>query len=218
MMRSNRKWPKIDLRKYYLLFLEGSLIIVLLFVMGIMKINLKSTSAKVDLTDEQEVVKMEDIIQTEHQEKPPPPPPPEVPVEVPNDEIIEDQILNIDSELILDDKLEMPPPPENKETEEDFFIVVEEQPKLIGGMAWLQKCPEYPEMARKAGIEGRVTIQFIVNKKGEIENPKVIRGIGGGADEEALRCVKKAKFIPGRQRGKPVRVQYSVPVFFKLRN
>ena len=66
------------------------------------------------------------------------------------------------------------------------------------------------------GIEGRVTVQFIVNEKGEPTNPRVIRGIGGGCDEEALRLVKQARFKPGMQRGVPVRVQYSLPIVFRL--
>lgn len=81
----------------------------------------------------------------------------------------------------------------------------------------LQEKIRYPELARRAGIEGRVHIQFIVNEMGQIENPQVIRGIGGGCDEEALRVIKTAEFTPGLQRGKPVRVQYSLPIFFKLR-
>ena len=73
-------------------------------------------------------------------------------------------------------------------------------------------------MARRAGIEGRVTVQFIVNERGQVENPRVIRGIGGGCDEVALEAVSKAKFVPGLQRGRPVRVQYSLPIVFRLSN
>ena len=100
--------------------------------------------------------------------------------------------------------------------QDDFFVVVEEMPELIGGLTGLLTKIEYPEMARRAGIEGRVIIQFIVSENGDVENARVVRGIGGGADEEALRVVKTAKFKPGYQRGKPVRVQYSLPVVFKL--
>src|SRR5699024_11255280 len=103
-----------------------------------------------------------------------------------------------------------------EDDEEDFFQAVEQMPELIGGLAELQSKIDYPEQAAKAGIEGLVTVQFIVDKEGNVENPEVIRGIGGGADEEALRVVKKAKFKPGRQRGKPVRVQYSLPIRFRL--
>ena len=217
-MRSDRKKPKADLRKYYTVFLEVGLIVVLVIFLVAMKVNFVNEQSEVDLTEEQEVVKMEEIVQTKHQEKPPPPPRPPVPVEVPNDEVIEDQILNIDAELNLDQELEMPPPPPDEEEEEDFFVVVENMPELKGGLAALQRKIRYPEMARKAGIEGRVIIQFIVNEKGQVEDPRVVRGIGGGCDEEALRVVKQAQFEPGRQRGQPVRVQYSLPIVFKLQN
>ncbi|MDZ7690248.1 MAG: energy transducer TonB [Balneolaceae bacterium] len=172
-----------------------------------MKVDFRSAAKNTNLIEEQEVVEMEEIERTEQEEKPPPPPRPQVPVEVPNDEIIEDQEINLDAELNFDEPLDMPPPPEEEEPEEDFFVVVENMPELIGGMARLQGCAKYPEMARKAGIEGRVIVQFIVNEQGQVEDPRVVRGIGGGADEEALRCVKQAEFKPGRQRGQPVRVR-----------
>ncbi|MDX1671415.1 MAG: M56 family metallopeptidase [Balneolaceae bacterium] len=98
----------------------------------------------------------------------------------------------------------------------DYFVVVEKMPHLKGGLSDLYECIDYPEDAQQAGIEGRVIVQFIVNEQGDVENPKVVRGIGGGADEESLRCVEQAEFEPGMQRGEPVRVQYSLPVVFKL--
>jgi periplasmic protein TonB len=97
-------------------------------------------------------------------------------------------------------------------------VVVEQMPELIGGLAELQSRIRYPEMARRAGIEGRVYVQFIVNERGEVEDPRVIRGIGGGCDEEAIRAVQQAQFRPGMQRGRPVRVQYSLPIVFRLQN
>lgn len=215
----NRKKSKADLKKYYTIFLELGLITALLIFIAAAKVNLQTEKSDVDLTSEQEVVEMEEIVQTKQIEKPPPPPRPPVPVEVPNDEVIEDQVINIDAELSLDEPLDLPPPPQGDDDDkEDFFVVVENMPELIGGMAALQKNIRYPEMARKAGIEGRVIVQFIVNEEGEVENPRVIRGIGGGCDEEALRAVSNALFKPGRQRGIPVRVQYSLPVIFKLQN
>lgn len=218
MAVSERKKPRANLKNFYTLFLEIGLLLVLIIFLIATKVNLPTEEQDVDLVEEQEVVKMEEVIQTEQDETPPPPPRPQVPVEVPNDEIIEDQEINLDAELDMDQKLEMPDPPKEEEEEEDFFVAVEQMPKLKGGLAKLQQCVDYPEMARKAGIEGRVIVQFIVNEKGEVENPKVVRGIGGGTDEEALRCVRQAEFVPGRQRGEPVRVQYSLPVVFRLQN
>ena len=87
-------------------------------------------------------------------------------------------------------ELPPPPPPRDDKPEDDFFVVVEQMPQLRGGLGALQRKVSYPEMARRAGIEGRVTVQFIVNEQGRVENPRVIRGIGGGCDEEALKAVK----------------------------
>jgi TonB family protein len=101
-------------------------------------------------------------------------------------------------------------------TDAEVFTVVEENPTLIGGLELLQRNVRYPEIARRAGIEGRVFIKFIVNEKGEVENPIVTRGIGGGCDEAALEALKQARFIAGKQNGRPIRVQYSLPVTFKL--
>lgn len=97
-----------------------------------------------------------------------------------------------------------------------FLKVSEEMPQLIGGLEELQKNIKYPEDALEKGIEGRVFVQFIVNKDGNVSDAKVIRGIGGGADEEALRVVREAKFEPGYQNGEPVRVQYALPISFRL--
>lgn len=102
--------------------------------------------------------------------------------------------------------------------EGDFFVVVEEMPELIGGLSQLMQQVRYPEEARRAGIEGRVHVQFIVSEKGDVERAQVVRGLGGGLDEEALRVVRQAKFTPGYQRGRPVRVQYAIPIFFRLAN
>ncbi len=217
-MRSDRKKPKSDLRKYYTVFWQLGLVVVLLIFIVAMKVDFISEQENTDLTDEQEVTEMEEVIQTKQEEEPPPPPRPQVPVEVPNDEIIEDQNININADMNLDEPLEMPPPPEEEEDEEDFFVAVEQMPELKGGLAELQKKINYPEKARKAGIAGRVIIQFIVTEDGNVEDPRVIRGIGGGCDKEALRVVKQAQFEPGQQRGKPVRVQYSLPIIFQLQN
>lgn len=99
---------------------------------------------------------------------------------------------------------------------EDYFVAVEDMPELKGGLADLQKEITYPEEAREAGDEGRVIVQFIVNEQGEVEKPQIMRGVSESLDEEALRVVREAEFIPGRQRGQPVRVQYSLPIVFKL--
>ncbi len=102
--------------------------------------------------------------------------------------------------------------------EEDFLVVAESMPQLIGGLAELQQRVVYPQEAIEAGIEGRVTVQFFVTKERTVACPKVIRGIGGGCDEAAVKAVEQAKFHPGMQQDELVRIQYSLPIVFRLQN
>jgi protein TonB len=213
-----RKVREVDLRLSYNLHLQIGFIVSIAIFLILFKVNMPTKVPSPILIEEQEEIFIEEVIQTKQIETPPPPPRPPVPVEVPNDEILEDEIIDLDTELDLDGPLDLPPPtpPKSEETQDDFFVVVEQMPQLIGGLASLQKKVRYPEMARRAAIEGRVTIQFIVNEQGKVENPRVIRGIGGGCDEEALKAVMTARFKPGMQRGRPVRVQYSLPIVFRF--
>lgn len=219
------KKPQVDLRNYYNVYLQVGLIFTLLVLIILFRSDFDYNSEVTFEVVQQETIEMEEIVQTEQITKPPPPPRPPVPVEVPNDEVIEDFDLNLDMELDLDAAIDLPPPPpaptrpvEVEEEEPEIFLVVEEDPELIGGLDGLQKTIRYPEMARRHNIEGTVYVQFIVDEQGNVVDPVVARGIGGGCDEAALEAVKKAKFKPGKQRGKPVKVQYSVPVRFRLAN
>ncbi|PKD42513.1 energy transducer TonB [Rhodohalobacter barkolensis] len=220
-----KKKKELDLRNYYTILWETGLIVALLIFIILFRIDFVPTQEEENyVVETQEEVVVEEIVQTRQQPEIPPPPRPPVPVEVPNDEIIEDINIEIDSELDIFSESKLPPPPppsaeeeKDEEEEEDFFVFVEEMPKLKGDLMELQSKVRYPELARKAGIEGRVHIQFVVNEMGEVEDPRVIRGIGGGCDEEALRVIRQAEFTPGLQRGKPVRVQFSLPVYFKIK-
>jgi periplasmic protein TonB len=216
-----RKKPDADLRNYHAILFEVGLVMALIIFIVLTRIDLRVAADREFVLMEREVVTMEEIVQTRQIETPPPPPRPPVPVVVPNDVIIDDIQIHINAEFDPGARLALPPRPERAEEvepEEGFFVVVEQMPELIGGLVELQRQVRYPEMARRAGIEGRVYVQFIVNEQGDVEDPKVIRGIGGGADEEALRVVSQAKFRPGMQRGRPVRVQYMLPIFFRLQN
>lgn len=107
----------------------------------------------------------------------------------------------------------LPPTPEGVT---HIYTVVEEMPELIGGLRALQRAIRYPVMAKNAGIEGRVLVQFVVNERGWVSESKIVRGIGGGCDEEALRALQTMRFRPGKQRGKPVQVKMTLPITFKL--
>ena len=217
-----RKTDQADLRKRYPIYVQIGMIGALLLLILAFRVDLRQESDFQVVMEEQEVVQMEEIQQTEQETQPPPPPRPPVPVEVPNDEIIEDEAVDLDASLDLNESLNTsapPPAPEEEEEEEEreVFIVVEDRPELIGGMAALQGAVEYPEFAKKAGIEGRVFVQFIVDEQGNVQNPQVTRGVHKLLDQAAIDAVQEQKFKPGKQRGKPVKVQMSLPVTFRLR-
>jgi protein TonB len=216
-----RKTEKADLRRRYPLFVEIGMVVTLAVLIFAFRVDMTASDDFEVQLQEQEVVQMEEIQQTQQIEKPPPPPRPPVPVEVPNDEVLEDEALELDASLDIDAAVDLPPPPPPKEEEEEeepeIFVIVEEMPELIGGLSGLQKRIKYPEIAKKAGVESRVYVQFVVDEQGNVHNPVVTRGIGAGCDEAAIKALMDAKFKPGRQRGTPVKVKMSLPVTFKLK-
>ena len=111
--------------------------------------------------------------------------------------------------------------PPTKETideveEPTFFVAVEEMPQPIGGLQSIMEKIKYPEIAKRAGVEGKVFVRAFVDENGNVVNAEIVKGIGAGCDEAALDAVIKTKFTPGKQRGKPIKVQITVPIHFKL--
>lgn len=105
--------------------------------------------------------------------------------------------------------------------EEKIFVIVEEDPEFPGGTEALYKYLaeniKYPQEARDKGITGKVYVSFVIEKDGSVSRPRVLREIGGGCGDEAVRVVMgMPKWIPGKQRGKPVRVQFNLPISFNL--
>ncbi len=118
--------------------------------------------------------------------------------------------------------IEEKPPVIEQPKEAAIFTVVEENPQFPGGYSELNKylgdAINYPEEAKELGIQGRVFVTFVVETNGSVSNVKVLRGIGGGCDEEAIRVVQgMPKWTPGKQRGIPVRVSFNLPIKFTLR-
>ena len=217
-----RKEEKYDLRKRYPLYIEVGLVLALGILVLAFRIDWSPDNDFQIVMPEQEQIKMEEIQQTKQIEQPPPPPKPPVPIEVPDTEVLVDYDLDLDAALDIDEPIantppQPPPPEEEVEEEPEIFVIVEQMPELIGGLAAIQKKINYPEIAKKAGVEGRVIVQFVVDEEGNVQDPQVVRGIGAGCDEEAIRAVKQAKFQPGKQRGKPVKVKMSLPITFKLK-
>ena len=216
------KTPKADLRRGYRVRLEIGLVLALLILLVLFNVHLNYKNNKNFTAPKQETVQMKKVRETQINKKPPPPPAPKVPVAVPNDAVINDKPIGLNSELNMNQPMKMPPPPpkedKKKKQKQNVFVVVENMPKLKGGMRALQANVKYPELARKAGIEGTVYVQFVVSKQGVPKDIHVVRGIGGGCDQSAINAIKKARFTPGMQRGRPVPVRMSIPVRFQLQN
>lgn len=214
-----KKNPKVDLKLKYRRVFELSLIAALVLSIVAFKFYPSTEKEKIKLEGPQELVNVEDVVNTKQETAPPPPPKPPIPIEAPSDDVLEDIEIG-ETELNIDEQVSAPPPPPKQEVEvEDeavFFVAVEEQPEPIGGIEAIQKKIVYPEIAKRAGVQGRVFIKAFVNEVGDVVKAEVIKGIGAGCDEAAVQAVTQTKFRPGKQRGKSVKVQVSIPIVFKL--
>jgi protein TonB len=214
-----RETSLYDRRQKYRVGVQGSLAGAICIMLVAVNIDYRPDAEFVIDLAEQEVAVIEEIQQTEHIERPPPPPRPPVPVEVPNDELLDEEVLALDAEIDFDEPLDVPPPPPpgpKEEEEPEIFVVVEEMPELIGGVVSLQQAVEYPEVARLAGIEGVVVVQIVINEDGTPSDPRILRSAGDILNDAAVKALLQQRFKPGRQRGKPVRVQMAFPVTFRL--
>lgn len=202
------------------------------FVLGVCYVAFEWTEKEVtkyevadtDFLFEEEV----EIQQTTQETTPPPPPPPAVQeVEVLNvvEDDVETESIEINTEDEKDVEVVIAPPveaPVEEEEEEVIFMVVETMPEFPGGQQalfkYLSENVKYPVIAQENGIQGRVICQFVVNKDGAIVDVEVVRSGGDPSlDKEAVRVIKSMpKWNPGKQRGKAVRVKYTVPVNFRL--
>jgi periplasmic protein TonB len=153
-------------------------------------------------------------------ENPAPPAPPRVRVtaHAPEDEIVEDMHMDLEFEMTGPDYLPVPLPSIRSKVEYYFgdTRLPDMAPFLLNRMRELQDRIEYPDRARRHGIEGRVYVQFIINELGRVENPRVLRGIGGGCDEAVVEALKELQLIPGLIDGRPVRVKLTFYVTFRL--
>jgi protein TonB len=213
------KNPKADLRRQYSRIFEISLIISLAFLIIAFKFfpDVKAKGVKVE--GPQELFTVEDIQHTKQENRPPPPPKPPIPIEAPSDDVLDDVEIG-STEIDMNEQVEAPPPPKEEkkiiEEEPTYFVAVEEMPEPIGGIQAIQSKIVYPEIAKRAGVEGKVYVLAFVNEQGDVTKTEIIKGLGAGLDEAALNAVKQTRFKPGKQRGKPVKVQVSIPIVFKL--
>lgn len=224
-----KKNEKANLENKKTLFIQVGLIIALLVCLGAMEwtSGQKKDSMFAGMTEE--AIEEEQIPVTE--ETPPEElPPPEVTVTdlfeiVEDDVVIENEVRFEDDETSEDKVVEIYAPvlqAEEEEVEEEIFVIVEDMPKFRGGdinkfREWVQKRVRYPELAAENGIQGRVFITFVVETNGNVSNVSVSRSVDALLDEAAKEAVSASpKWEPGMQRGRPVRVRYSIPIIFQL--
>ena len=213
-----KKNPKISLESKKSLFFQIGLAVTLVLVL--IAFEWKSYEkndynlGSLNLVDmEEEIIP---ITRQEVKPPPPPPPPPEV-IEIVEDEVeIENEVEIEDTETDEDEIIEI-----EEEDDEEFFMVVENMPEFPGGdlglMKFIQKNVKYPAIAKEYNITGKVYVSFIVDKGGSVTNVKIVRGVDKNLDAEALRVVSALpKYKPGKQRGKPVRVMFTIPINFTL--
>lgn len=223
-----KKSDKANLDKKRPIFLQMGLVIVLAVVL----IAFEWTSRPSQSTANMKLADLdveEEITPITRQKQEPPPPPPEQ--QQPQDllKIVEDDV-EIENELIIEDaeadqamEIEIVEFEEEEEVEEEeVFFIVEDMPSFQGEgqegfRRWIQQNLRYPQIAQENGIEGKVYVQFAVNSKGEVVDAKVVRGVDPALDKEALRVVMSSpKWDPGKQRGVPVKVQFTFPIVFVL--
>jgi protein TonB len=98
----------------------------------------------------------------------------------------------------------------------DYLAFAEKMPEPVGGLKAIYEKITYPEIAKRAGVQGKVYVLAFINENGGVDDVKVVKGIGGGCDEAAVDAVKSSKFSPGVSEGKPARVKMSLQIQFKL--
>lgn len=224
-----KKSPKANIETHKITFLLMGLVVAL----AVLFVGFEWASGARQLDETvvvQDVLAEEEIEITRREPKPPPPPPPPEPeapeiIEVTEEEV-EDQIefTTEDDQSKAQVEIYTPPPPPKpkvEEAEDEIFMVVEKQPEFPGGMSALMKFLSsninYPVIAQENGIQGRVICNFVVEKNGSITDVQVVRGVDPSLDKEAVRVIKDMpKWAPGQQRGKSVRVRFTLPVVFRL--
>ena len=220
-----KKTPEADLSKKSGMFMNLGLMLSLAIVLFAFEYGQSDGGGLVDLGSLDD--DFEDIVDIPPTEQPPPPPPPiqqpEI-IEVPDEEEIEEEIeIDLDIEVTEETEIEevvFEEPAEEEEVDE-IFTIVEEGAEPNGGMAafykYVSKNMKYPNQAKRMGIEGKVYVQFVIDKDGSVTDVQAVKGIGAGCDEAAVKVVSASKkWKPGKQRGRPVKQRIILPITFKL--
>jgi protein TonB len=223
-----KKSPKASLEDKKSIYLLMGFVAVL----SLLYIGFEWTKHEVTVYEDTttEVIEEEEIEIIQTAEVLPPPPPPDVPEVIEILNVVEDDVETAEIEIDTEDEddkavvIQAPVSTSGTAVEEDtevVFVVVESMPAFPGGDAalfkYLNDNIKYPVIAQESGIQGRVICQFVVNRDGSIVDIEVVRSVDKSLDAEAIRVIKNMpRWTPGKQRGKTVRVKYTLPVNFRL--
>ena len=205
------KDPKVDLKLKFRKIFEASLVITLLLVI-LFLYAFKKFEAEYELEKTVDVkIETIEIPQTEQFNRPPPPARPSIPI-ASEDEDIPDELTIDETEIDFTQPIEEapPPPPEEEEPIVEFYAL-SEKPEVLH-----REEPKYPELARKAGIEGMVVVKVLIGTKGDVEKVEVVKS-HPMLDESAMAAARQFKFKPGKQRDRVVKVWMTIPFTFKLK-
>jgi len=204
------KEPEADLRLKSKRWFEGATLITLILVTLLFYAfkrfeNEVTIQKKVDT-----IIKPEIIPPTQQFQKPPAPPKPKIPIESEDEDIPEDLTID-ETEIDFTEEVDAPPPPPEEEEPIVPFYALSDKPVEIKRVN-----PKYPELAKKAGIEGTVVVKVLVNTKGDVEDVQILKS-HPLLDESAIEAARQFKFKPGKQRDRFVKVWVSIPFNFKLK-
>ncbi len=209
-MQALKTDPSVDLKLKYRKVLQASTAGAL-FLLTILFYSFQKYDSTFQLEEQPELtIQTIEIPPTQQIQKPPPPSRPSIPVESEDEDLLDDVTIE-ETEIDLAQIDDAPPPPPEEDEVFEFFAV-SEKPKLLH-----KETPKYPDLARRAGIEGRVTVMVTISKKGDVLDAKVLKSIPM-LDDAALNAAKKCKFKPAKQRDRFVKVKMSIPFDFRLRN
>ena len=209
-MKALKTNPEVDLRLKYRKVLEASSSIALLIlIVGFF--SFKTFDTSMELPDKPDItIETVEIPPTQQIQKPPAPSRPSIPIESDDDDILDDVTIE-ETEVKFEPLEELAPPPPPEEDEVFEFFAVSEKPVITH-----KETPVYPDLARKAGIEGVVVVTVTIGKTGRVEDARIFKSLPM-LDEAALMAAKKCVFKPAKQRDKFVKVKMNIPFKFKLK-
>ena len=203
---------KLKYKKIIELGMIGSLALIVLIFQVFRAINLEAVEEPLKGI----TIEVTEIPITKHFEPPPPPPKPSIPIPTENEDVPDDATIE-DTDLDFLDIPALPSPPED-DAETGTFWAYDEAPEPIGGFSAIYRALRYPEIARKAGIEGKVIVRALVSEKGQVVKTKIMKSLGhSGCDDAAVNAIRSVKWKPAMQRDMPVKVWVAITVVFRLK-